>query len=678
MSIVYISPNGNDNNEGNKSSPLASLSKAQQLINEGGEIVFLPGNYLIKETQTFSIKASKEKPIIIRSESYEETVFTGCIELNINDIEKISNNIAERLIDKSMSDRVLSIDLKKYDIKNLGNLTRYGFNLEDTIAQAELYINGKRQTLSKWPKESTVQFCDVIDEGPTLNSDEFLNRGGIVKYDFDRPKLWGNESDIWIDGILGFDWEHTHNKVAHFDIKSNNMMIAYGEISGIQKITEHKHGVPLLQNRFYFENLFCELSLPGEYFIDRDNQILYFIPPTHWDNIENIELTSLETPLFDISGAENIIIDGLNINISRDSAIIASGCSGVVIKNCNISNIAGNGIVMGGNYCAIENCTISNVGGSGIILSGGDRKDLTGGSNIVKNCTIHNNGNRYCSYHPAVVVRGVNHIITRNVIFNNPHMAITFSGNDHLFEYNEFFNSISYFRDMGAIYNADHSGCRRGTIIRRNYFHHIGNDGEYKKMGAIYPDWCTMGITIEENIFYKIGSSNTEYSTTIFNNGGSYIITRNNLFIDCPKPYFMSFWLNGWGANRVQGLMENWKKEFENNDFDAQPHFKHYPELKNFWKENRVLPNTNIFSNNTFYFYELGLEFNEPKFYCVQYGENDLLKATNNIELLFGDIGLNTNDNLFLKAIINAFKDKVNFDISLLECIGVEEVALTD
>lgn len=77
--------------------------------------------------------------------------------------------------------------------------------------------------------------------------------------------------------------------------------------------------------------------------------------------------------------------------------------------------------------------------------------------------------------------------------------------------------------------NAGEQPHERGTVIRRNYFHNIGES----KAGVegVYPDNFTIGLTIEENIFYKMGNS------AIKNNGGAHILNRNNIFIDSKIPY---------------------------------------------------------------------------------------------------------------------------------------------
>jgi hypothetical protein len=66
-------------------------------------------------------------------------------------------------------------------------------------------------------------------------------------------------------------------------------------------------------------------------------------------------------------------------------------------------------------------------------------------------------------------------------------------------------------------------------------------------------DWCTQDVLIEGNIFYRIGGPDQQemWKAGVMNNGGNYVRTVNNMFIDCNIPYRMSYWVSTWagGAN---------------------------------------------------------------------------------------------------------------------------------
>jgi hypothetical protein len=153
---------------------------------------------------------------------------------------------------------------------------------------------------------------------------------------------------------------------------------------------------------------------------------------------------------------------------------------------------------------------------------------------------------------------------------------------------------------MGVIYmNQGGQPFCRGQQIRRNFFHHIGPAGG---VNGVYPDTGTMGVLVEENVFYKFGPGAFSYTRAIGGNGFAHVIVRNNMFIDCEIVYDQSFFLNTWARKTfLPQLEQKWKEVFAKYDVAAMPHGKRYPELLRFAKENHVFPEGNLFEGNLVY-----------------------------------------------------------------------------
>ncbi|WJH32198.1 right-handed parallel beta-helix repeat-containing protein [Paenibacillus sp. CC-CFT747] len=201
------------------------------------------------------------------------------------------------------------------------------------------------------------------------------------------------------------------------------------------------------------------------------------------------------------------------------------------------------------------------------------------------------------AYNPGVILTGVGNRVSHSEINDAPHPGILIFGNDHLVEYNNIYDVCKMFSDLGAIYmNAGETPQQRGTVIRRNYFHHIGE----AKAGVegVYPDNFTMGLTIEENIFYRMGNS------AIKNNGGAHINTRGNLFIDSKVPYDYADIYLGSDPDKpiAKNYMPKWQALFEKyNNFVGTPYLEKYPELADFFTEDRYYPKTNGYQGNVIY-----------------------------------------------------------------------------
>ncbi|MGG1910268.1 hypothetical protein AB1285_25760 [Microbacterium sp. NRRL B-14842] len=150
--------------------------------------------------------------------------------------------MTDRIIDPAARDRVVGIDLADLGITDYGQLSRHGYwkaNDVSTTPPMELFIDGQGMTLARWPNADaatpTVQMGDIIDAGPDRNDADLQERGGTFSYGYDRPKHWTQAEDVWLDGIFGYSWEWSYNKVESIDTEAKTITLRYGEMSGIMK-----------------------------------------------------------------------------------------------------------------------------------------------------------------------------------------------------------------------------------------------------------------------------------------------------------------------------------------------------------------------------------------------------------------------------------------------------------
>ncbi|MGG1554212.1 Ig-like domain-containing protein [Paenibacillus ferrarius] len=618
--IFYVSNNGSDSNSGTQASPFQTLEKARDAIRqlkqtsglpEGGVTVYLRGgnysrlsSFLLGEQDS----GTADKPITYKAYPGESVRLNGGLELQKNWFTPVTDTaVLNRIISTDARTKVLQADLSGHGITDYGVMSRHGYYLANDVSDVppmELYIDGQGMTLARWPNNGTVQMGDILDPGPTRKDADLQTRGGTFKYPYERPDLWTQADDIWLDGIFGYSWEWSYNKVASINTTNKTITLAYGEMSGL-----FKNWYP----DFHFaQNLLEEIDMPGEYYIDRSKGKLYFLPTAAFeaDNPE-ITVSMLKTPLINTVNTSFVNFEDLILENGRDSAAVIMGGDHVQIINSEIRNFTNGGVRInapsrwlyndfakadGVNHAVIST-HIHHIGGTAVILNGGDKQSLVPGNNAVVNSHIHDFAYYHKAYNPAVILTGVGNRVTHSEIHDAPHPGILIFGNDHLVEYNNIYDVCKTFSDLGAIYmNLGASPQERGSVIRRNYFHNIG-EGKAGVQG-IYPDNFTMGITIEENIFYKMGNS------AVLNNGGSHISTRNNVFIDAKVPYeFADLYLGDGPDQQInKNYMGPWHALFEkNNNFVGTPHMEKYPELADFFTENRYYPDTNTFQNNVVY-----------------------------------------------------------------------------
>lgn len=613
----YIAVTGNDTNSGTIGAPFKTLERARDAIRslkdssglpEGGVAVYLRGG-TYQRTGSFKIEEQDSgtagKPIVYQAYPGEAVSISGGIELDKSWFTPVTDTqLKNRIVSEDARKKLLMVDMKSHGIIDYGEISRHGYwkaNDVSKVPPMELYLDGKRMTLARWPNNSTVQMGDIVDPGPKQGEPDLQTRGGTFKYGYDRPKYWTQADDIWVDGIFGYSWEWSYNKVAQIDTVKKEITLGYGEMSRL-----NKNWYP---DFHFFENLFEEIDMPGEYYIDRTNGILYLLPTAAFNNGNpRITVTMLDKPMLVSEGASYTTFKDLTLEYGRDCATQITGGSNVLITQCDISNFTNSGILINsksrflydvgdlptdGKNHGVTSCQIHNIGGTAVTLSGGNLDTLERADNFVENCHIHDFAYYHKAYNPGVLLSGVGNTASHNKLHDAPHPGILIFGNDHLVEYNDISNVCANFSDLGAIYmNEGETPQHSGTAIRRNYFHNIGENRD--GVQGVYPDNFTFGVTIEENIFYKMGNA------AINNNSGSYIISQNNMFIDCKTPYNNSDYFQD--GNQVRNVyMPKWQELFARyNNFQGMPHLK-YPQLSNFFEEDRVLITSNVYKNNLIY-----------------------------------------------------------------------------
>ncbi|OKP97146.1 OmpL47-type beta-barrel domain-containing protein [Paenibacillus sp. P46E] len=618
--VYYVSENGSDSNPGTEGSPFLTLEKARDAIRqlkqggglpEGGVTVYLRGG-IYNRTGSFLLEeqdsGTADKPVTYKAYPGESVRLSGGQELKKSWFTPVTDPaVLNRIISTGARSKVLQVDLMSHGISDYGVMSRHGYYKANDVSQTppmELYIEGEGMTLARWPNKGTVQMGNIIDPGPTRKDADLQTRGGTFTYTYERPELWTQADDIWLDGIFGYSWEWSYNKIASIDTVNKSITLAYGEMSGLMKTWYPD---------FHFaQNLLEEIDMPGEYYIDRTQGILYFMPTAAFgENNPEITVSMLKTPMISTVNTSHVTFEDLILENGRDSGAVIMGGDGVRLVHCEIRNFTEGGVRIntqsrwlyndfakgtGVNH-AVVSTHIHHVGGTGVILNGGDRLTLAPGNNVVENSHIHDFAYYHKAYNPAVILTGAGNRISHNEIHDAPHPGILIFGNDHVVEYNNIYDVCKTFADLGAIYmNLGAAPQERGSVIRGNYFHNIG-EGKAGVQG-VYPDNFTMGITIEKNIFYRMGNS------AILNNGGAHIRTRNNLFIDAKVPYDYSDMYLGDGPEQQisKNYMQPWHALFEKyNNFTGMPHLVKYPELADFFTENRYYPDTNTFQNNVIY-----------------------------------------------------------------------------
>ncbi len=578
----YVSTVGNDSWSGtlaepdaeHTDGPFATLERARDTIRAVKQTGQLPaggitvgmrgGTYPLATTFELTAEDSgtPQAPIVYRAYQDEEVRLMGGVEIPGVAFGPLSDPAILNRIDEAAHGKVLQVDLKAQGITDYGEVAKQGKHME-------LFFQDRPMTLARWPNEGFVNIGEVVGDKDS----------GQFTYTGDRPQRWMPEQDIWLHGYWYHDWSDSYQRVASIDTQQRLISLA---------TPQHGYGYRAGQ-RFYALNLLVELDQPGEWYLDRDSGILYFWPPAPPDDGQAV-LSVLEEPIIRLNDASHVMIRNLIIECTRGMAVTVEGGTHNLIAGCTVRNTGDVGVnISGGTGNGVIACDIYETGAGGIKLSGGDRLTLTPAGHFARNNYIHHYSRWHRTYRPGVKISGVGNQVSHNLIHDAPHNAILLSGNEHLIEFNEIHHVCLECGDVGAFYMG-RDWTARGTIIRYNFFHHLGGLGIGSQ--AVYLDDCASGITVFGNVFYKV-------QRAAFIGGGRDNTVENNIFVDCHP----AVWIDHRGlAGPKWSCFTTMKKRLEAVNHHEPPYSERYPKLaeldKYYEKDGRIPPEGNVIVRN--------------------------------------------------------------------------------
>lgn len=425
-------------------------------------------------------------------------------------------NESEKEIFIAAPEKILCADISEY---NLGKTVQSGWNLPFVPSSAKLTVNGITQTVARYPNEGYIKSGDIVS-----SSAQQL----IFQYADERSETWRNYKNARI-------WSHFDVTYGGHDAEISNINMADKTVALSGNMYSTNISSPI---EYYYYNIPEELDAPGEYYIDKENKLLYYYPNS---DISRAILTDGTDALLRFENCRNIIINGITFDGGLGNGIEINGCDNVTVKNCEVSGSGMNGIVIsGGMNCGVKNSAVHHTDGDAVKLSGGDIYTLTRANHYVDGCDIHDFSLRKKSYTSAVTTAGCGHAIKNNRIYNAPHTGLFIRSSETEIASNSFKNLTYDAMDMGCIYSVD-TYTRRGISIHDNYFEGIRNRYGDKSglVKCIYMDNYTSGWEIYNNVFRDCDQG-------IHANGGRENTVRDNLFVSVDYPLGMYNLLNSF------------------------------------------------------------------------------------------------------------------------------------
>ncbi len=556
----YVSiDEGDDNNDGSLNEPFKTIEKARDTIRAvreelngelpiGGIIVnIMGGTYPVSDTIAFAAQDSgtEGRPIVYQAYNNEKVSFIGGKTLDSSKIQKVTDEeVLDGLVEEDAKDHLYMLDLGEQGVE-MDALQPYGNGYSRNTLERKvkrIYMNNQLLTEARWPNDDQSQNLLVatpVTEHDDVKAGKYNGEKTPIMYGYPDPEnrsaKWNiKEGDAFVGGAVVYYWAQTFLRIKSIDAEKKIVTSldnsSYGSVAGAG------WGV---QSKIFFSNIFAEIDKPGESYVDRENNILYFYPIGQIEDAEMV-ISTLKKNIISLNGVSHVTFKGIDFKNTVETAIKMNNCDNVTIAGAEISNITQCGIEM--TNCTntiIEENNFYNIGARGIHLTGNpeSRKTLTASGNEIRYNNFHH-VNIFPDYKDAAIfmTTAVGEWIHHNEFNDIDIFTIKMEYcNDTLIEYNKLINLGELSSDGGAIYWGREVSSL-GHTIRYNYFENIGSKLVSNHLAghqsvSVFTDDASTGGNIYGNVFLNGGSNTKGNGTATIGNGPEFTNIWGNISI---------------------------------------------------------------------------------------------------------------------------------------------------
>ncbi|MBO4219758.1 MAG: right-handed parallel beta-helix repeat-containing protein, partial [Clostridia bacterium] len=484
------------------------------------------GTYRVDSQTVFTADDSgdEDRPVVYRAKEKGSVIFDGGVRIDPSLFVPASEEVKAKLTDESARSNLMEADLNAAGCYDLDDSRNYGIGWQCYSYRQELYVDGERQTVARWPNSSYDSNLLLIgeDDVPYIQPPE------------NRASLWSGEK-IRMYGMPLYDYDSVNMSENALELDTEKSIV---------RITGSMH-FPAQNARsayFYYYNILSEIDIPGEYYWDVEAGKLYYYPDGDLGE-HDISFSQFAGEWFLLSGASYLNFEGFVFENGRNSVFASNpqtAADHITIDGCVFRDNGGYAVRMSGSFITVKNCEIYNMGSGCIELTGGNLNDLVSNCSVITNNLIHDWSETYTVYNPGININGYGFTVSHNEMYGSPHEAIAYNCGGSTIEYNYIHDVCTETGDAGAVY-AGRRWDWNGNIIRFNLIENVIDTVFGREPNGIYIDDCLSEQWCYGNILVNIAGWGFHIG------GGKKIKAENNILVNINQSEFMTYDSRGVG-----------------------------------------------------------------------------------------------------------------------------------
>lgn len=538
----YVSPEGNDKNDGTKLKPFLSIERAKKAVldnlNEDCTVWLADGFYEIRKPIVFDAAdfGNSNSTIIIKAEAGAHTVISG---------GKLINGWT----------------------KNNDGLWVSEVKLNES--PRELFVNGKRAIRARFPN---IDYLRVKKVGKDRRTHFFFEK--------DEFPLPVKTKDVEL--VLLHDWSISRIGIKEIDAKKQRL-------TAVDSIGAKSPDFFNLDNweknpRYFLENDLAFLDADYEWYFDSEKQKMYLELPDNQSPKSMKIVAPISEGLLKIEGKEdelvkNIHFEGITfrhcawqipdmgyceVQACHFDSRPDRGWSDVVpaavkvewaencsFENCSFENLGTTGLWLatGCKSCAVLNSDFYDISANGIMIGEGRDRFIDGKvwwkkapeqvalGNRIENCTITKAGAQFYGSIGIWCGFTAETIIKNNEISDLPYTGISIGWEwspiptpcrSNVVDGNHIHNILKILSDGGGIYML---GLQPGSKLINNHIHDVKINAGRAESNGMFLDEGTTDVIVANNLIYNIAKSPLRFHKATTN-----LVKENYLFCTEENP----------------------------------------------------------------------------------------------------------------------------------------------